>query len=87
MKDNGKLTQEQMKSYQDSPMITSDNYQYDSGYRYPYFFDAVIDEAIKKYGLSEEDIMNRGYKIYTTLRSKLSVNDANRFCRQFAFSL
>ena len=48
-------------------MITSDNYQYDSGYRYPYFFDAVIDEAIKKYGLSEEDIMNRGYKIYTTL--------------------
>lgn len=67
MKDNGKLTQEQMKSYQDSPMITSDNYQYDSGYRYPYFFDAVIDEAIKKYGLSEEDIMNRGYKIYTTL--------------------
>lgn len=67
MKDNGKLTHEQMKSYQDSPMITSDNYQYDSGYRYPYFFDAVIDEAIKKYGLSEEDIMNRGYKIYTTL--------------------
>lgn len=67
MKDNGKLTQEQMKSYQDSPMITSDNYQYDSGYRYPYFFDSVIDEAIKKYGLSEEDIMNRGYKIYTTL--------------------
>lgn len=67
MKDNGKLTQEQMKSYQDSPMITSDNYQYDSGYRYPYFFDAVIDEAIKKYGLSEKDIMNRGYKIYTTL--------------------
>lgn len=67
MKDNGKLTQEQMKSYQDSPMITSDNYQYDSGYRYPYFFDAVIDEAIKKYGLSEENIMNRGYKIYTTL--------------------
>lgn len=67
MKDNGKLTQEQMKSYQDSPMITSDNYQYDSGYRYPYFFDAVIDEAIKKYGLSEEGIMNRGYKIYTTL--------------------
>lgn len=67
MKGNGKLTQEQMKSYQDSPMITSDNYQYDSGYRYPYFFDAVIDEAIKKYGLSEEDIMNRGYKIYTTL--------------------
>lgn len=77
MKDNGKLTQEQMKSYQDSPMITSDNYQYDSGYRYPYFFDAVIDEAIKKYGLSEEDIMNRGYKIYTTLDQNYQIGRAH----------
>lgn len=43
-----------MKSYQDSPMITSDNYQYDSGYRYPYFFDAVIDEAIKNMVLAKK---------------------------------
>lgn len=67
MEDNGKLTKSQMTAWQQTPMVVSDNYQYNSGYRYPYFFDAVIDEAIRKYGLSESDIMNRGYRIYTTL--------------------
>lgn len=39
----------------------------DSGYRYPYYFDAVIDEAVRLYGLDDEDILKRGYKIYTGL--------------------
>lgn len=44
-----------------------DNYYADSGYNYPYYFDAVINEAINTYGLDEEDLLNRGYKIYTGL--------------------
>ena len=36
-------------------------------YKYPYYFDAVISEAVNTYHLSEKDIMNNGYKIYTTL--------------------
>jgi penicillin-binding protein 2A len=42
-------------------------YYADSGYNYPYYFDAVIDEAVNTYGLDEEDLLNRGYKIYTGL--------------------
>ncbi|WP_291290832.1 PBP1A family penicillin-binding protein [Enterococcus sp.] len=38
----------------------------ESGYKYPYYFDAVIDEA-ESYGLDADDVMNRGYKIYTAL--------------------
>ncbi|MBU5308900.1 PBP1A family penicillin-binding protein [Ligilactobacillus saerimneri] len=64
---NNKLSQTAMEQYQNAPMTTSDRYEYKSGYRYPYFFDAVINEAIKKYGLSESEVMNGGYKIYTTL--------------------
>ena len=64
---NQKLTQDQAKTYQAQPMVTNDNYTYTSGYKYPYYFDAVISEAINEYGLSESDIMNRGYKIYTAL--------------------
>ncbi|MDR3190277.1 MAG: PBP1A family penicillin-binding protein [Lactobacillaceae bacterium] len=41
-----------------------------SSYNYPSFFDSVIDEAINKYKLKESDIMNNGYKIYTTLNQK-----------------
>ncbi len=39
----------------------------DDDYNYPSYFDAVIQEAISKYGLSEQDILNNGYKIYTGL--------------------
>ncbi len=36
-------------------------------YRYPSYFDAVINEAAANYGLSEAEIVNNGYKIYTEL--------------------
>jgi penicillin-binding protein 2A len=34
---------------------------------YPYYTDAVIDEAIARYGLSQEEILTRGYRIYTEM--------------------
>lgn len=46
---------------------TSDTYQY------PSYFDAVIQEAIQKYGLTEDDIVNKGYKIYTELDQNYQV--------------
>lgn len=36
-------------------------------YRYPSYFDAVINEAVIEYGLTEEDIVKNGYRIYTEL--------------------
>ncbi|MGU9559292.1 PBP1A family penicillin-binding protein [Lactiplantibacillus pentosus] len=67
MVENGKLTKSEYNVYSKKTMALTNNYHYESGYNYPYYFDAVIDEAINKYGLSESDIMNRGYKIYTSL--------------------
>ena len=49
------------------------NYLYDnyagkqSSYSYPSYFDAVIAEAIDRYGLKESDIINNGYRIYTEM--------------------
>lgn len=34
---------------------------------YPYYVDAVLDEAIKKYGLTQDEILTRGYRIYTEM--------------------
>jgi penicillin-binding protein 2A len=67
MVENNKLSASEAKNYQQTAMVTDDQYHYQSGYKYPYYFDAVINEAIKKYGLSETEIMNGGYKIYTAL--------------------
>lgn len=36
-------------------------------YRYPSYFDSVINEAVNEYGLTEEDIVKNGYRIYTEL--------------------
>lgn len=67
MVDNDKLTTSQATAAKQEALNLQDNYNSTDGYRYPYYFDAVINEAISKYGLTEEEIMNKGYKIYTTL--------------------
>lgn len=36
-------------------------------YSYPSYFDAVINEAVNEYGLTEEDIIKNGYRIYTEM--------------------
>lgn len=35
--------------------------------KYPYYVDAVLDEAISKYDLTQEELLTRGYRIYTQL--------------------
>ncbi|HIW71934.1 MAG TPA: transglycosylase domain-containing protein, partial [Candidatus Levilactobacillus faecigallinarum] len=67
MAETGAITSAQAKQYQATALTTNDSYTYKNSYKYPYYFDAVINEAINKYGLTESEIMNRGYKIYTTL--------------------
>ncbi len=67
MAETGAITSAQAKQYQATALTTNDSYAYKNSYKYPYFFDAVINEAVSKYGLTESEIMNKGYKIYTTL--------------------
>lgn len=67
MVENNQLTQSQADYYKKTPIVLRDTYVRKDGYKYPYYFDAVIDEAISKYGLTESEIMNRGYRIYTNL--------------------
>lgn len=68
MVDNGKLDKETAEYWYDKPLEIADAYQPDhDSYRYPYYFDAVINEATRKTKLSDTDISNGGYKIYTSL--------------------
>ncbi|MCT7847548.1 MAG: PBP1A family penicillin-binding protein, partial [Lactobacillus iners] len=67
MLQNKKITKSEAANAQHSVLSLKNTFRQKSGYRYPYFFDAVVDEAIHRYGLKEEDVMNKGLKIYTTL--------------------
>ncbi|MFZ7944659.1 MULTISPECIES: transglycosylase domain-containing protein [Bacillaceae] len=39
--------------------------------KYPYYVDAVLNEAISKYGVTQEEILTRGYRIYTEMDQNL----------------
>lgn len=70
MVDAGKITQEVADETAAIGLGNrlADTYQGRSDdYKYPSYFDAVINEALSVYGISEKDIVNSGYKIYTEL--------------------
>jgi penicillin-binding protein 2A len=46
---------------------------------YPYYVDAVINEAINKYGLTQEELLTKGYKIYTALDQNIQKGLENVF--------
>ena len=85
MVDNKKLSRSQAKSEQKIGLTLRDTYHNKDGYRYPYFFDAVVDEAINRYGLKEEDVMNKGLKIYTTLNQNYQSQLQERFNQDYLF--
>lgn len=85
MVENKKLTASQASYYKNTAINLDDNYQVASSYKYPYFFDAVIDEAVNKYGLKEDDILNKGYKIYTTLDQNIQSSMQNTFDNSYLF--
>ncbi|QTU83532.1 PBP1A family penicillin-binding protein [Carnobacteriaceae bacterium zg-C25] len=62
-----KITQQQYDEAVNTTIQLNDTYHEVSHYRYPYYFDAVIAEAVDVYGISEDDLYTKGYKIYTSL--------------------
>lgn len=74
MVDNGKLDKATADQESQVPLgsLLYDNYNTeDAGYKYPFYFDAVIDEAVDRYGLDEKALLNKGYKIYTALDQEI----------------
>jgi penicillin-binding protein 2A len=52
---------------------------------YPYYVDAVLNEAISKYGLTQEEILTRGYRIYTELDQKLQTGLEKVYSENYLF--
>jgi len=67
MATNEVITQEEKNHYQSTDLSLANAYSEKDSYTYPYYFDAVISEAVNKYGFEEEELLNRGYTIHTTL--------------------
>ncbi|WP_461219027.1 PBP1A family penicillin-binding protein [Lapidilactobacillus salsurivasis] len=79
------LTASQAAQAKQEQLVITNTYQQSNGYQYPYYFDAVISEAINDYGLSETDILNKGYKIYTSLDQNYQTQMQQAYDQSWAF--
>ncbi|WP_462413625.1 transglycosylase domain-containing protein [Neobacillus sp. Marseille-QA0830] len=72
MKHEGYITQKDVEKAKDQTIVLnskkSDD-EYDG--KYPYYVDNIIQEAMKKYGLTKSEVLSGGLRIYTELNPKL----------------
>nr|WP_295972061.1 PBP1A family penicillin-binding protein [uncultured Bacillus sp.] len=67
MKEEGMITAEEYRNALHEEIKLEDGGGSYIERHYPYYVDAVLDEAIHEYGLTQEEIMTRGYRIYTEM--------------------
>ncbi|WP_127492195.1 transglycosylase domain-containing protein [Paenibacillus glycanilyticus] len=72
MKDQGKIDQAAYEASVKEPLhIQSSKPSSSDAIKYPYFIDQVIREASQKYGLTENEVLHGGFRIYTTMDTKM----------------
>ncbi len=85
MVENKKITQEEADKAGAEVITVTDAYVVNSRYKYPFYFDAVINEITTNYGISEEDLLNKGYKIYTGLDQQMQGAMEETFSNSWLF--
>ncbi|WP_219836189.1 transglycosylase domain-containing protein [Paenibacillus sp. R14(2021)] len=72
MRDQGKISPSAYETASKLPIrLDSAKPSRGEGVKYPYFVDQIIREASEQYGLSENDVLHGGLRIYTTLDTKM----------------
>jgi penicillin-binding protein 2A len=71
MKEHGMISQEEYKIAIAEQINLEDGGGSFIERKYPYYVDAVLDEAINEFGLTQEEILTRGYRIHTEMDQNL----------------
>jgi penicillin-binding protein 2A len=71
MKDHGMISKEDYLVAIDEKINLEDGGGSFIERKYPYYVDAVLDEAINEFGLTQEEILTRGYRIHTEMDQNL----------------
>src|SRR5579875_700198 len=74
MKERGMITGAQYKQAKAEKIKLHDGGGSYIERKYPYYTDAVLNEAISRYGLTQDEILTRGYRIYTEMDQNLQAN-------------
>ena len=81
----GYITKEEANNAKNTPIVLKDKSKDPLKEKYPYFVDAVLDEAIHRYGLSQKDLLEKGYKIYTTMDQNIQSQLENVYKENWLF--
>lgn len=79
------ITDEQYKEAKSEKIKLKDGGGSLADRKYPYYMDAVLDEATSKYGLTQDEILTRGYRIYTQLDQNLQTGLEKVYSKDYLF--
>nr|WP_125703629.1 PBP1A family penicillin-binding protein [Lacticaseibacillus daqingensis] len=82
---NGKLTKADAAAAKATTLTLKNTYSDYGAQKYPYFFDAVISEASNRYGIDADTLVNKGYRIYTTLNTTYQTQMQSSFNNTWVF--
>lgn len=85
MKEHGMIAQEEFTLAIKEKIVLNDGGGTLNDRQYPYYIDAVLDEAISKFGLTQEEILTRGYRIYTEMDQNLQSSLEKVYSRNSIF--
>lgn len=85
MKELNKITDEQYQKAIKEKIHLDDGGGSRIKRKFPYYVDAVLDEAVREYGLTQDEILTRGYRIYTELEPNLQTALENVYNRSWLF--
>jgi penicillin-binding protein 2A len=67
MKAQNYITEEQLEEAKKAEVVLNEKGGDPYRGKFPYYVDHVLDEAIKKYGFTQDELLTGGYQIYTEL--------------------
>ncbi|ULT59140.1 PBP1A family penicillin-binding protein [Neobacillus drentensis] len=85
MKEQGMITAAQYNTAKNEKIKLHDGGGSTIERKYPYYVDAVLNEAISKYGLTQDEILTRGYRIYTEMDQNLQSGIENVYRKNYLF--
>lgn len=85
MKDLGMITKNQYTAAKNEKIRLHDGGGSFVERKYPYYVDAVLNEAINRYGLTQDEILTRGYRIYTEMDQNIQAGMEKVYSRNDLF--
>jgi len=79
MEEQGYLTSDQVKEAKSQEIVFKGRQLDPYRGKYPYYIDYIIEEAIEKYGLTQNEVMSGGLEIYTELDPHMQESVENVF--------